>query len=73
MNLNPHPDWNRPMRWRQVRRPSTQANPLPRWARWLAAVLVVAGLGLLEAHDAATERAIAASERPQTHVADATP
>ena len=71
MNLNPHPDWNRPQRWRQVRTASTQCNPLPRWARWLAAVLVVVGYGLLEAHDAATERAIAASTA--THVADATP
>lgn len=52
---------------------ATARNPLPRWARWLAAVLVLVGYGLLEAHDAATERAIAAAERPQTHVADAAP
>lgn len=73
MNLNPHPDWNQPTRWRQVRTPSTNSNPMPRWARWLAAVLAVVGYGLLEAHDAATERAIAEAERPKTHVADATP
>jgi len=34
-------------------------------------VLVFGGYGLLEAHDAATERGIAA--RAATHVADATP
>ena len=72
MNMNPHPDWNTPQRWREVRTPSTQTNPLHTWARVLAVVLVVAGYGLLEAHDAATERAIAAADRPQTHVADAT-
>lgn len=73
MNMNPHPDWNATARWRQVRRPEPHGNPMPRWARWLAVVLVVVGYGLLEAHDAATERAIAAAERPKTHVADATP
>lgn len=56
-----------------MRTPSTNGNPLPRWARWLAAVLVVVGYGLLEAQDAATERAIAAADRTRTHVADATP
>ena len=73
MNLNPHPDWNQLTRWRQVRTPSTNGNPLPRWARWLAAVLVVVGYSLLEAQDAATERAIAAADRTRTHVADTTP
>ena len=68
MNMNPTPDWSRPLRWHRAR---TDANPLPRWARWLAVALVVVGYGLLEAHDAATERAIAASAT--THVADATP
>ncbi len=68
MNMNPTPDWSRPLRWHRAR---TDANPLPRWARWLAVALVVVGYGLLEAHDAATERAIAASTA--THVADATP
>lgn len=52
---------------------SAERNPLPRWARWLAVALVVGGYALLEAHDAATERAIAAAERPKTHVAAATP
>lgn len=52
---------------------SAERNPLPRWARWLAVALVVGGYALLEAHDAATERAITAAERPRTHVADATP
>ncbi len=73
MNMNPHPDWNTPLRWRQVRTPSTQDNPLPRWARWLAVALVVGGYALLEAHDAATDRAIAAADRNKTHVTDATP
>ena len=73
MNLNPHPDWNQRMRWRQVRTQRTNGNPLPCWARWLAAVLVVVGYGLLEAQDAATEHAIAAADRTRTHVADATP
>jgi len=68
MNMNPTPDWSRPLRWHRAR---TDTNPLPRWARWLAVALVVVGYGLLEAHDAATERAIAASTA--THVADATP
>lgn len=52
---------------------SAERNPLPRWARWLAVALVVGGYALLEAHDAATERAIAAAERHRTPVADATP
>ena len=73
MNMNPHPDWNRQQRWRQVRSHSTQGNPLPRWARWLAVALVVAGYGLLEAQDVATERAITAADRHRAHVADATP
>ena len=71
MNLNPHPDWSQPTRWRQAQTQSANGNPLPRWARWLAVVLVVGGYALLEAHDAATERGIAASAA--THVADATP
>ena len=73
MNMNPHPDWNRSQRWHQVRAATTNGNPLPRWARWLAVVLVVVGYGLLEAHDSATERGIAAADRNRTHVADATP
>ncbi|HML83290.1 MAG TPA: hypothetical protein PKE37_16165 [Thiomonas arsenitoxydans] len=52
---------------------ATERNPLPRWARWLTVALVIGGYALLEAHDAATERAIAAADRPRTHVADATP
>ena len=68
MNMNPTPDWSRPLRWHRAR---TDGNPLPLWARVLAVVLVFGGYGLLEAHDAATERAIAASAA--THVADATP
>lgn len=64
MNMNHEPIWAQE---------TTERNPMPRWARWLAAALVLVGYGLLEAHDAATERAIAAAERPKTHVADATP
>lgn len=52
---------------------ATERNPLPRWARWLAVALGIGGYALLEAHDAATERAIAAADRPRTHVADTTP
>ena len=59
MNLNPHPDWNQPTRWRQVRTQSTNGNPLSRWARWLAAVLVIGGYALLEAHDAQIDQALA--------------
>lgn len=68
MNMNPPPDWSRPLRWHRAR---TDGNPVPGWARVLAVVLVFGGYGLLEAHDAATERAIATSTA--THVADATP
>ena len=70
MNMNPTPDWSRPLRWHRAR---TDGNPVPGWARVLAVVLVFGGYGLLEAHDAATERAIAAADRTRTHVADATP
>ena len=70
MNLNPTPDRSRTLRWHSAR---TDGNPLPMWARVLAVVLVFGGYGLLEAHDAATERAIAAADRTRTHVADATP
>lgn len=52
MNMNPTPDWSRPLRWHRAR---TDGNPLPMWARVLAVVLVFGGYGLLEAHDAATE------------------
>ena len=58
MNMNPHPDWNRPQRWRQVRTASTERNPLPRWLRWLAAALIFGGYGLLEYQDHITEQAI---------------
>ena len=68
MNMNPTPDWSRQLRWHRAR---TDGNPLPMRARVLAVVLVFGGYGLLEAHDAATERGIAA--RAATHVADATP
>jgi len=68
MNMNPTPDWSRPLRWHRAR---TDGNPLPMRARVLGVVLVFGGYGLLEAHDAATERGIAA--RAATHVADATP
>lgn len=52
---------------------ATARNPLPRWARWLAAALVLVGYGLLEAHDAATERAIAAADARAEVVAKARP
>lgn len=58
MNMNPHPDWNAPMRWRQVRRPEPHGNPLPRWIRWLAAVLIFGGLAVLEYQDAQVEQVI---------------
>ena len=71
--MNPHPDWNRPQRWHQVRSHSTQGNPLPRWARWLAVVLVVVGYGLLEWQDAAAERGIARADARAEVVAEARP
>ncbi|MDI3489601.1 MAG: hypothetical protein PWP11_878 [Thauera sp.] len=40
----------------------TQRNPLPRWAAWLAAVLIFAGYGALEALDAHTEVLIAQAD-----------
>ncbi len=40
----------------------TQRNPLPRWTAWLAAVLIVAGYGALEALDAHTEVLIAQAD-----------
>lgn len=40
----------------------TQRNPLPRWTAWLAAVLIVAGYGALEALDAHTEALIAQAD-----------
>lgn len=58
MNLNPHPDWSQPTRWSQVRTPSSSGNPLPRWARWLAAALIFAGYGALEYQDHIIEQAI---------------
>lgn len=40
----------------------TQRNPLPRLTAWLAAVLIVAGYGALEALDAHTEVLIAQAD-----------
>ncbi len=40
----------------------TQRNPLPRWTAWLAAVLIFAGYGALEALDAHTEVLIAQAD-----------
>ena len=37
---------------------TTERNPIPRWLRWLAAVLILAGYGLLEYQDHITEQAI---------------
>ena len=37
---------------------ATERNPIPRWLRWLAAVMVFAGYGLLEYQDAQVEQAI---------------
>ena len=48
-------------------------NPLPLWARVLAAVLVFGGYGLLEWQDAATERAIARADARGEVVAEARP
>lgn len=39
------------------RRP-TDSNPLPTWARWLAAALIFLGYGALELQDHYTEQAI---------------
>lgn len=73
MNMNPHPDWNVPVHWRQVRTPSTHGNPLPHWARWLAVALVVVGYALLEWHDAETEREIARADARSDVIAEARP
>lgn len=48
-------------------------NPLPVWARVLAAALVFVGYGLLEAHDAATERAMAKADARGEVIAEARP
>ena len=37
---------------------ATERNPLPRWLRWLAVVLVFAGYGAIEYQDAQVEQAI---------------
>ena len=37
---------------------ATERRPLPRWLRWLAAVLILVGYGLLEYQDHITEQAI---------------
>lgn len=68
MNMNPFPDWTRPHTQRTPKRA-----PLARSARWLAAALIIGGLALLEAHDAATERAIAAADARAEVVAQARP
>ncbi len=48
-------------------------NPLPLWARVLAVVLVVGGYGLLEWHDAHTERQIARADARGEVIAEARP
>lgn len=40
----------------------TQRNPLPRWAAWLAAVLIFAGYGALDALNTHTEALIAQAD-----------
>ena len=42
---------------------ATERNPIPRWLRWLAAVMVFAGYGLLEYQDHITEQAIQESRK----------
>lgn len=37
---------------------STELRPLPRWANWLAAILIFGGCAALEYQDAQTEQAI---------------
>lgn len=63
MNMNPFP---------RGFEHATERNPLPRWARWLAAALIFGGLSILEAHDAEIEAAIAATPA-QTAVAEVRP
>ena len=48
-------------------------NPLPIWARVLAVVLVFGGFGLLEAHDAHTDRQIARADARGEVIAEARP
>ncbi len=42
---------------------ATERNPIPRWLRWLAAVLILVGYGLLEYQDHITEQAIQESRK----------
>ena len=37
---------------------STERRPLPRWANWLAAILIIGGYAVLEWQDAQTEQVI---------------
>lgn len=68
MNMNPFPGWTRPHTQRAPKRA-----PLASAAWWLAAVLIIGGLALLEGQDAATERAIAAADARAKMVAKARP
>lgn len=70
MNMNPTPDWSRPLRWHRAR---TDGNPLPMWARVLAVVLVFGGYSLLEWQDAATEIGIARADARGEVIAEARP
>ena len=57
MNMNHEPMWAQE---------TTERNPIPRWLRWLAAVLIFAGYGLLEYQDHITEQAIQQSTQGAT-------
>lgn len=45
---------------------ATERNPIPRWLRWLAAVLIFGGLAALEYQDAQVEQAIQQSTQGAT-------
>ena len=45
---------------------ASERNPIPRWLRWLAAVLILVGYGLLEYQDHITEQAIQQSTQGAT-------
>lgn len=49
MNMNHEPMWAQE---------TSECNPIPRWARWLAVALIFAGYGALEYQDHITEQTI---------------
>ena len=42
---------------------ATELRPLPRWVNWIAAILIIGGLAVLEYQDHITEQAIQESRK----------